>query len=62
MKVLQDLFLFMCMCLYEHMPYVWGFPWRLEVDFKFLGAGGTGGCDLLDVGSGNPNLGPLEDQ
>jgi hypothetical protein len=52
-KLLQDLFLFVCMCLCEHIPYVCEFPWRLEVGIEFPGAGVTGGRDLLDVGSGN---------
>lgn len=46
----------MCMWVHIRVGGMCTCPWRPDV--RFLGAGISGNCELLDVGSGN--LGPLE--
>lgn len=51
--LLKILFLFICVYLCEHMPWMWGYPRRLEENVVCPGADMTGSFELSDMSAGN---------
>lgn len=57
----KTLFLFMrvCTCVGHGCTCEWKCPWRAEEEIRYLRAGVTGYCELLDLGPRTSTLGPL---